>query len=91
MTEKSNGEIGEYFKSLSYCMVRSAAITIGMVVVAAGTVAKNKNLKPLAYFSVVALGGDLINGYCITCRNEVRDFWIAKAAYDLKKLQPPKA
>ena len=78
-------------KSLGYCMLRNTALTVGMVAIVAGTVARNKQLKPLVYFSVLALGGDLINGYCVTCRNEVRDFWLAKAAHDARKAENAKS
>jgi hypothetical protein len=69
-------------KNLGYCLLRNSLVTLGIVGVALGTVAKNKKYTPLLLFSAFAFTGDFVMGYCVACRQEVRDFWEAKKVYD---------
>jgi len=61
-------------KDLAYCMFRNTLITLGMVGISLGSVFKNKQYKPLFYFTAIAFSGDLVNGYCVACRKEVKYF-----------------
>jgi ABC-type transporter Mla maintaining outer membrane lipid asymmetry permease subunit MlaE len=61
-------------KDLAYCMFRNTLITLAMVGISLGSVMKNKQYKPLFYFTAIAFSGDMVNGYCVACRKEVKHF-----------------
>lgn len=73
-------------KDLAYCMFRNTLITLGMVGISLSSVFKNKQYKPLFYFTAIAFSGDMVNGYCVACRKEVKHLIEGRSVH-LSKLE----
>jgi hypothetical protein len=79
------GSAWRHGKYAAGCLFQNTIITLGIVGLGLGVMTKYKSfrkLKPLMLFGGICITGDLIHGYCITCRTEVNSFW---EAYEAEK------
>jgi hypothetical protein len=87
----SEAELARIGRSLSSCMLDRYAITTGAVVLGTVLGLKKKNLRPFVSCVTIGTLGDLAYGYFYCCKDNIREYMDAKAAFDLAKKNAPSA
>lgn len=87
----SEAELARIGRALSSCMLDRYAITTGAVAIGTFLGWRKRNLRPFVSAITIGTLGDLAYGYFYCCKDNIREYMEAKAAFDLARKNVPVA
>jgi len=81
----TEAELSRIGRALSSCMLDRYAITTSAVLLGTVLGVRKKNLRPFVSCVTIGTLGDLAYGYFYCCKDNIREYMDAKAAFDLAK------